>query len=336
MALGEPVRGRIQQGLNRRFVTIPPNFRKSHVINSAVGAGTGYQVRIVAHKGTGIDSGEDVYLGTNIRDDFGDVRFTASDGNSLLAYWLESKVDGDNAIFHVKIADDLSIKNREIYLYYGKSDATSISNVDNTFLFGDDLELGNLSKWTIAGSDWSCQSEVKKYGTYAARAVRTGSGDARLLRKDLSSLSLSKGKVIFWARAEDATTTHYIFAPKNDADSDMYLLAMQLGNFRYSKPGVGWLPLPVITLYTPGVFYKIQICWNYATGKYDVWIDDAKKSGTGITDTLIGTFLAKPQAASAFDHGLTTYLDHYVVAKFVDPEPTHGSWGKEERAEFPS
>ena len=38
------------------------SYRKSHVINSAAGAGTDYQVKIVVHYGSGADSGENVYL----------------------------------------------------------------------------------------------------------------------------------------------------------------------------------------------------------------------------------------------------------------------------------
>jgi len=52
-------------------------FRKSHVINSASGAGTNYQIGIRAHYGSGMDSGEDVYLNGKCRNDFGDVRFTS-------------------------------------------------------------------------------------------------------------------------------------------------------------------------------------------------------------------------------------------------------------------
>ncbi|MEM0162744.1 MAG: hypothetical protein QXO62_06750, partial [Thermoproteota archaeon] len=65
-------------------------YRKSHVINSASGAGTGYQVKIVAYYGSGTDSGNTVYLNSRCKTDFSDVRFTASDGVTLLNYWTES------------------------------------------------------------------------------------------------------------------------------------------------------------------------------------------------------------------------------------------------------
>jgi len=64
-------------------------YRKSHVINSASDAGTGYQVRIKAHYGSGTDSGEDVYLNSHCRTDFGDVRlvFWVEVADDLSGYW---------------------------------------------------------------------------------------------------------------------------------------------------------------------------------------------------------------------------------------------------------
>ena len=79
---------------NVKFAQIPNwlsgwNYRKCHMINSSSGAGTNYQVKIVAHYGTGTDSGADVYLNRHCRTDFGDVRFTESDGTTLLDYWFQ-------------------------------------------------------------------------------------------------------------------------------------------------------------------------------------------------------------------------------------------------------
>jgi hypothetical protein len=127
------------------------SYRKYHVINPSVGAGTNYQVNVTVHYGSGIDSGADVYLNGKCRSDFGDIRFTKVDGTTLLDYWIESKTNGVNATFWVEIADDLSSVSRTIYLYYGNSGVTSTSNGDNTFIFFDDFET-NLNKWTTYGS----------------------------------------------------------------------------------------------------------------------------------------------------------------------------------------
>jgi hypothetical protein len=109
-------------------------YRKSHVINPASGAGTNYQVKITVHYGSGTDSGGDVYLNGKCRTDFGDIRFTKSDGETLLDYWMEIKVDGDNAVFWVEVADDLSYTPQTIYVYYGNPSATTTSSDVDTFI----------------------------------------------------------------------------------------------------------------------------------------------------------------------------------------------------------
>lgn len=125
-------------------------YRKSHLINSASGAGQNYQKRVIVHYGAGIDSGEDVYLDSKCLTNFGDIRFTNSTGAFLLDYWIEKKVDSNYAICWIKIIDDLSSYNSKIYIYYGKAGVTSIANGDSTFIFFDDFET-NLNKWTLYG-----------------------------------------------------------------------------------------------------------------------------------------------------------------------------------------
>lgn len=77
-------------------------YRKNHEIDGSVaGAQTDYQVKVKAYYASGVDSGEDVYLGGKCRGDFGDVRFRQ--GETELDYWMEELsqflgekiVDGD-------------------------------------------------------------------------------------------------------------------------------------------------------------------------------------------------------------------------------------------------
>ena len=125
-------------------------YRKNHIINPASGAGQNYQKRIVVHFGAGVDSDENVYLNGKCLANFGDIRFANNSGAFLLDYWMENKVDGDYAIFWVKVIDDLTTYNSKIYVYYGKVGAVSVANGDSTFQFFDDFET-NLNKWTLAG-----------------------------------------------------------------------------------------------------------------------------------------------------------------------------------------
>jgi hypothetical protein len=121
-------------------VTVSPSswfsgwaYRKRHVINKAGGAGTNYQIWFNVYQGNGTDNGNSVYLNNHNQAAFpNDIRFTDDDGQTLLNYWIES-YNSTWAKIWVKVSDDLSTSDRNIYIYYGNPNANSISNFDNTF-----------------------------------------------------------------------------------------------------------------------------------------------------------------------------------------------------------
>ena len=104
------------------------NNRVSHVLTAGAGAGTNYQMRVHVHFAAGANSGEDIYVDGQCNTDFSDIRFTSSDEQTLLSYWLQSKTDSDNAVFWVKVTADLD-SDQTIFVYYGNYLATvSLSN----------------------------------------------------------------------------------------------------------------------------------------------------------------------------------------------------------------
>jgi uncharacterized protein DUF2341 len=129
-------------------------YYKSHVINSSIGAGTDYQVKIICHYAGGSDSGNEVYLNSNTQADFDDVDFYDNDQATQLDSWLEVKVNSDYAEFWVEVADDLGSGAQTIYIYYGDVVGTSQSDGEATFLFFDDFDDASidLAKWDTTGS----------------------------------------------------------------------------------------------------------------------------------------------------------------------------------------
>lgn len=81
-------------------------YRKNHTINSASGAGTNYQVCIKVYSGSGTDGTETVYeatcgkvyLNNHASNWPNDIRFTGSDGTTLLYNWKETS-DSSSAVF---------------------------------------------------------------------------------------------------------------------------------------------------------------------------------------------------------------------------------------------
>jgi len=105
---------------------------------------TNYQVLITVDTASIISAGK-------MRSDGGDIRFTDSDGGTLLNYWIESGINTSYTKIWVKIPSIPASSTKTIYLYYGNPSATSQSNGDNTFDFFDDF-LGtslDTTKWTV-------------------------------------------------------------------------------------------------------------------------------------------------------------------------------------------
>ncbi|MCX6752377.1 MAG: DUF2341 domain-containing protein [Candidatus Nomurabacteria bacterium] len=88
---------------------------------------TNYQVQI------------SVTYDSDMQADFDDIRFTDSDGTTLIDYWLEIKTDSSSATFWVEVPIISASSNKIIYMYYGNSSVSSTSSGDNTFPFFDDF-----------------------------------------------------------------------------------------------------------------------------------------------------------------------------------------------------
>jgi hypothetical protein len=319
-------------------------YRKSHVINSASGAGTNYQVRIVAHYGSGTDSGQDVYLYNHCRLDFGDVRFTRNDGTTLLDYWMESYVVSDNAVFWVEIADDLSSASVSIYIYYGKSDATTTSNFDNTFVFGELWTSSTLdtSKWTsVTGSPVYSINATGHYLEVADMAASNwwtgvGFGSKTFAFPDS------------WIVENAYSTDGMRISHKSDATGDIFGGRFEIRNSAgvvtrggiedawassadYAKSAVvgstSWSSGE--TAGSVGVWYDVYVKIWKVSGNIHVSIDGTERLNVANSDT-IDRILLEIARYSTYTFGTERFYG-FKIRKYVSPEPAHGAWGQEER-----
>jgi len=292
-------------------------YRKSHVINYAPNAGTNYQIRVIVHYGVGTDNGENVYLNCNCRDDFGDIRFTAGDGTSLLDYWIESQTEGDNAVCWVEVAYDLSFLGQTIYIYYGNSDASSSSNGDDTFLFYDHF-LGaslDLTKWEITyGSPFVSSSYVHFHGVQRIRTRNTVVTTGMMARVKANLITIGSDPEI-------SLTISTIPYPdsSNSARFSFYTLEKYTRTYKDSV----------------GESYP----WTYSTGEkiYDIYRNSTTsvvfvRDGTVINTHTLQVPTVDLKIASSCDAADHMDWDFVFVRKYVSPEPAHGSWGIEESA----
>jgi len=158
-------------------------YRKSHDISPSAGAGTGYVVGIKVYNGTGTDGVETVagvefgkvYVNTTTYD-LGEIRFTASDGITILPCWKENYTANASANFWVRISDSLSTVTSTIYVYWGNHLAVDGSSGEATFQFYDHF---NNSYWHKDGviidapdSSWHVSEATVLYET--GRQILTG------------------------------------------------------------------------------------------------------------------------------------------------------------------
>ena len=83
-----------------------------------------------------------MYLGSHVKADFSDLRFTTDD-NTLLPYWVQ-ETGSTYAVVWVKVPT-IPTTGTKMYLYYGNPAAPSLSNGDATFLFFDHFDGGSVA-----------------------------------------------------------------------------------------------------------------------------------------------------------------------------------------------
>jgi hypothetical protein len=137
------------------------NYRKAITISSGSSL-TAYQVKLTLDTSALVPSKMQATT-------CADMRFTQSDGTTAIPYWIESGC-GTNATV-VWIKADVASPSTTVYMYYGNSAVSSISNGNNVFDFFDDFS-GDLSKWAGDTSAFSVVGgELNNTPTSTAKVI---------------------------------------------------------------------------------------------------------------------------------------------------------------------
>ena len=277
------------------------------------------------------DNGEQVFLNGKCRTDFGDVRFTGSDGATLLNYWMESEVDGYNASFWVQVADDLSSANQTIYVYYGNSSATTTSSGNDTFLHFDDFS-GGLTNWSTMSGTWTVEN--------GDLTIEPGSADYNYL---VTTNSVAANGIAIRTRlmsepAGNITQAHpgLIWHANNLAgtrqrNDQVYLRPHEYGLTDWSNiqpayatsAGVTWHDSEFGSYFSWNIWYTIEVQIP-SSGNVQLYGNNLYWGSWGnqqYSNNHIGFV--------AHDSG-QDYWDYILVRKYVNPEPSHGNWESEE------
>ncbi len=330
-------------GTVNQFLPGGGDYRKNLTITgTTAGAQTNYQMKLTVYNSSGTDSPGIVYLGGNARSDFGDLRFTKSDGVTLLDYWIESYTSGVSATVWVEVDSiPASPNTASIYLYYGNPSATSASNGPATFKGYGDFSTDEGFTWIDQGASESfgnSAGQLRSNNGYAEFVSASGSSRNDVYKSIPSTYNFYYESKVYYSSGSgnlevlgisDSTGTPYatttskgifviidpypthlkthIFA-SNGAGSQIYAGPISIS-------GGSWTYWVVVTRYNQAVTLKI-------------YSDQAKTSLVGQTTLTLTsgydnsfTFM-HPLFWDIDSYSITGYADDVRIRNYVTPEPT--------------
>jgi hypothetical protein len=271
-------------------------------------------------------TGESVDCGGLCLSTFNDIRFTKSDGYTLLDYWIES-LSGTtpNQLATIWIEfDSIGTTNTTFYMYYGKSDATSLSNGDNTFILFDDFNdnVVSSSKWINTGSFTESNGVLSKY------AANTNSN---FLFKSLSSYTAPLS-IIIRTKVNSDWSNEYSWANNIHFENDWETTGFMAGHYKDGSLDRWYLrkiPGPTDDYSTGSIvanqYYQYRM--DITDGSQKFYVDDVLKQSLTITPLPINTtniMLSTSRASSTAD--FTTSFDWIIVKNCAVTEPLWGTW----------
>jgi hypothetical protein len=212
------------------------------------------------------------------------------------------------------------------HVYYGNATAGAPpANKSNVFLFWDDFESGNLSKWTASGSSlWQVATDQKHAGTYALKYP----SQTNLLHTIKANPALDEPDVYFeaWWRFSDNTVSDIGMGVRWGATDNRYEGALE--------PNAGWTIGQDITgtwteFGTNQGVNSVNTWHRIATAVTDIKSMRVFQNDAQISPASGATFMGTPWLVSGSvgfaKSDLTSgswWLDDVVVRKYVNPEPT--------------
>jgi len=315
-------------------------YRKKITIIGQPGAGTNYQVLLKIGESSGV-SGADFHLEGHSadfpsrRNQSGDLRFTASDGTTLLDFWVE-KVEGTspNRIVYVwvEVAADLGT-NQDIYCYYGNSAATNVSNGDNTFIFFDDFETFDTNKWSRTDS-------VDVYVNNGIMEIHQNVTDKKTWLR--SKIDLPNNLAVESRMKVHAANTYYTGSLRvtNASFSNIYT-GVEYNYYSYKGCQAhnynSFYPLPCTIGVKLSPFWDSEWFRESLRYKGDAGSIKLVRNNGGEDEAITHTGPLCNESTRLYFSPYGWYTGHYIyidwiaVHKYTFPEPKFGSAGNEEQ-----
>ena len=255
--------------------------------------------------------------------DFSDIRFTQSDGTSLLPYWIESSVVGDRAYIWVQYNTiPVAPGTADFYIYYGNPGVGDASDGDATFIFHDHFPGAALdgAKWTLENAPTVVVAGSIVTLTSAADALRGIHSNASYGPNNLRWRSRTA------APGANFGQRHALSDRLEGNNGDMAVIARGAGATGYVRTA----RLAVVTTtdsagFDPTNYHVLEQRW--IAGEVKFFQDDILKQ-THITNIPAAALFLYEDIYFAL--GSSNTIDWVALANYIPPEPTWGAWGNEE------
>lgn len=300
-----------------------------------------YQMKLDLHKSSGPDTGTNVYLGINIKDDFSDIRFTLSDGTTLLSHFIESFTSGTTATVCIKMDSIPSYPGKDIYIYYDNPAAVDSSDPTALMFYQDwktpgweSAQCGILNNLYVRSVDKKLRIQfsselLQPYVGIAAIRISSSAyiADPRAIEFTLELDNLTSGPkqehTAFMTISSDPTIIHNDIEG-NCAQIPPFHFAFNL----YENSTYGFRVFSGSTTITPTSnksFWRIELLYN----KTRVYIN-------GILAYTSNNSILAPISYIYIGMYSSTDVLRYVefgpirIYKFTEPTPTWGTSGTEQ------
>jgi hypothetical protein len=277
--------------------------------------------------------------------DFGDLRFTSSDGSTLLDFWIESSTSSTSALIWVELPELMSDTSTTIYMYYGHGSVqTTTSSGNAVFRFFDHF-LGsslNSTTWknvtgvgTITVS--SSLARFVKTSTnggypYAYMNTATRQMNTEFAGNVKANSFLPLGQVGFNARSVETGNSVSFYNVMGDTSSWQDFFADNNGDGSYEVvlDKGSWTANVVYILSAITTDINIKQYRNISP------FNNTYTYGTGValsqqTKIMLDAFVGTNSGINTIDLS----FDWVFVRYCVSTEPTHGAWTSEETPAAP-
>jgi hypothetical protein len=207
-------------------------------------------------------------------------------------------------------------------MYYGKADATAVSNGDNTFLFYDGFDRADNA---AIGNGWTEINDIWDISSNTLRGVATS--DSSDNNRVYKAYTFAGKKMVEASMKDSLTTKDHVINCMDGGTQNRYALGLQPSAAINYLDNTGWHATGSTYSADTYVILGIMIDNDAHTANY--YVNRVVKA-TGKTPYTGSTLGNQRVIFINYFAGATSNTDWVFIRNFTTNEPTWGTWGGEE------